>query len=796
MDRNIARRREPGGGPPGTGKKAREAKKNRWKIRLIQGLILLFIAILCYRIIYLKSTYGKEFELRALSQLTRRGSASEQSITPNRGAITDRNREKNFASSYKTYSVFIDVRVLVTLSQEIQDRSKAAVNEILGIPMEELDKYLQAKREFDETGKLIKATPLISDYDKNYLIIARDITKEQAEALEEENPRCVYIEENTKRAYPDSSLAAQTIGFMSGGSSWGLERQYESFMSGTPGRIYREFTDNGSVSPKRIDPVDGFTVVTTIDERIQAEAEALVTKYGEMFEAKNAAIIVMNPMTGEILTLASYPSFNLNDPFNAEYITKSKYRDEWDTMTDDEKKKVALWNNYAVSSTFEPGSIFKPFVVAAALEENVVSPESRYYCPGYKKFSDNEDDNINCHKLTGHGSISLNEALAQSCNVALMDIAEAMGRDLFYKYQRDFGFGEKTGVDLPDEVSALSLIHGISALNTIELATSSFGQRFNCTPIQIINGFAALINGGYVMRPYVVSRIMDKSGGLVEENLPVIERKVISKETSEYLKTALKDVMSPTGTGKSAYIEGYSIGGKTGTGEQGVKTSADYHYAVSMISYFPAENPEFLVLSIIDYPKEFEDGVTSSAPMSKEIMEFIIKYRNIAPERGPEGLAGLIGKAGAVTLPEFTAMPVKEAVSELNRLGLDYEFIGAAGTTVIKQYPQAGAKISKNEMVLLTLSDNQSEPLFKIPPAAGMMVLEAENLIRAANLVPIVFYDEQEAAGSPITSSSGTNPEDQADTNQAEYIIYAQMPAKDIMVPAGTEIKLKARKAE
>jgi len=750
---------------------------SKLKVGFLGFLFIAFIIFLGYRVLEIKRIYGNDFEQRAIRQLTSQGALSEQEIAPNRGMIVDRNRELILASSYMTYDVFLDIRVLVTLRAETRAASLKTVNEILGIPMETLEEYLKTENVYDEDGEVVRVKPL-DEYDSRHYVIEKEISKELAQRLEEANARCVYLEGKSKRTYPEGRLAAQAVGFIRGDSSWGIEQRYNLFLTGTPGKIYRQFTENDTIVPRRDEAMDGYTVVTAIDGRMQKYAEEICKKYYETYEAKKTSVLVMNPNTGEVLTMAAYPAFDLNIPTDPSGFSDPAMSDDWDSLSETEQfnRLFSLWGNYNIASTIEPGSIFKPFVVAAALEEGVITTDSRFYCQGYKTVDGRP---INCNKRSGHGSISLDEALAQSCNVAHMDIAELMGPEIFYKYQMDFGFGQKTGIDLPGEESAYSLTHRLENIRASELATGSFGQRFNCTPIQAISGFCSLINGGNLLKPYVVSRVLDSGNNLIFENAPITERKTISKKTSDYIRTALIDVMLPTGTGRRAAIEGYSIGAKTGTGEQGIKGTPDYHYAISMVGYLPAESPEYVAIVIIDWPKEFVEGVTSPATMFQDIMRFIIEYKGIPSENERSELADLIDRLDVVIMPDLVGKYIPEATAVLNSLSLDYEFIGAAGTTVSNQYPQAGSRVSKSESILLTITGAGNDSLIKTPYVEGMKAADAVLIIEASGLTPKVFYDD-----FPIPDEE---PGD--DT----YIIYAQMPARETMVPPGTEVKIKAR---
>lgn len=717
-------------------------------------VIFSFAAVfyLSVKIFRLKNEYGDEYERKAISQLINWGSGSEQSIRPNRGAILDRNRQ-TLAYSTVVYNVFVDIRLLSQRNKEIIQKSFETVNSVLGIPMGELYALLDT----DEEGRLIK--------DTNYYVIAKQLPQSIAAEISKDAPWDVYLEEDSKRSYVYGGVAPQVIGFVRD-VGWGLEGYYDKELSGTYGRAFRTYDSNGkSVVSERVEPEEGYTLISTLDLSIQQSSEKIAEKYGKEYNADNACVIVMNPNTGEILSMASYPSFNLNDPLNLEYVTKEQYALDWSELTQAEQieKLYTLWKNYNITSTFEPGSIFKPITVAAALEEGIISTSDTYYCPGYKQVA---GYTIHCHLRSGHGHLTLDEALAQSCNVALMDIAEKMGRETFYKYQRDFGYGEKTGVDLPGEESASALLHSLSGLGTSELATSSFGQRFNCTPLQAITAFCALINGGDLHSPYVVSQILDQNQGVVSERKPEAVRKVISKETSDYIREALIGTLV-YGTGKKAFIDGYTIGGKSGTAEQGIRDTEGYHFVSSFIGYFPAEAPEYVALVMIVNP---EGTPPSASVMFKELVLDIIGSKAIPPSTSVAA-----NGQDSMTLGDYRGKPLIEAVKSLNNIGVDFELIGGSGTVIGSQFPAPGTKITKDSMVFLMIEEGEDGDLGEIPDVAGMTAKVAAEAVSNAGFTPVVSFD---------------NPEN--DDGDAA-LVYEQMPGPYLRLPKGVEVKIKAK---
>lgn len=748
----------------------REAPKNnankkglmRFKFWLVRTAFLGVAIFLCWKIIEIKSEYGNEYERRALAQLINSGIESDKAIVPNRGAIMDRNK-KALAVSSTVYNVYIDIRVLVQRDEEVQQDTLEKVNQVLGIPMETLQELLK----MDGNGK--KAV-----LDTNFHYLAKGISFQTGKELEALNPACVYLEDDTKRTYPYNNLASSVVGFVRGDSAWGLESWYNTQLSGKPGRIFRAYDQGGTINTNRYEAEEGYMLVTTLDMKMQQDAERLTEKYGKLYEAPNASMIVMNPNTGEILALAQYPNFNLNDPMNVSGINSEEYVQEWLNLSENEQleRLFKVWANFNISSTFECGSIYKPITVAAALEEGIISLDDTFYCSGVREVAGWP---IHCHKRTGHGQQTLDEALANSCNVAMMQIADRTGRDIFYKYQTDFGYGEKTGIDLPGEEAGI--IFSIDRLNASELATSSFGQRFNCTPIQAITSFAAVINGGYLLKPYLVSQIVDVKGNITTDNKPTIVRKVISGETSDYLRQTLEKVVSPNGTGWKAVIDGYAIGGKTGTGEQGAREEDDTH-SLSFIAYLPVDDPQYLVMALVNRvePEIYNDGEATAAYMLQEMLQEIIKDKGIQPSYNIVKPDFTLDDTIYV-VEDYTGKPINEVTRKLNSNGISYELIGSAGSIISAQHPAAGTKVTKKATVFLTIANDEASELISIPDVTGLEISEAEALLAAAGFEAIVSVE--------------TTGDD--NTGTALPKVYEQMPEAGVKLPAGAQVKIRGK---
>ena len=524
-----------------TQNKRKKKKKKKFKGRIIFLMSILTIGLSfvgIFRVMSIKAQSGDEFEKQAIENQINK--VTDKVINANRGSILDRNNQP-LAISSTVFNVALDIRILAELKIEETQKILNTVSEILQIDINELNAYL-AK---DENGKLK------SENDTHWKIIKKKVSYDIGKKLEAEKLTGVHLENDTQRNYPQNNTASQTIGFIMGDTSWGLENIYNEELTGTPGRIYRTYENNSSVVTNDIEPIKGNDIVTTLDLTLQQYAEEVVENTYKSISPEhtpeNVSLILMNPKTGEILSMAQYPDFDLNNPNNISLLEDSTYKENFDKLISEEQLEIknSIWKNFAITDAFEPGSTFKAITVAAALEEGIISEDETFYCAGYKQVADYK---IRCHKRDGHGTLTLTEALEKSCNMAMLDIAEKMGRDKFYKYQRDFGFGYRTGIDLYGEVKADTYVLPVEKLNVTELATSAFGQTFTATPIQIITSFAATINGGNLMKPYLVSQIIDENGNVVEEKSPEIVRKVISEETSDFLRVAMIETLEEGGT--------------------------------------------------------------------------------------------------------------------------------------------------------------------------------------------------------------------------------------------------------
>ncbi len=731
-------------------RKARGIKAKQ-KFAFILFVFMAILTVLFGRVVYWKVAHGAEFETAAKNQQINRYDLVNAA---NRGSILDRN-EQVLAVSTAVYNVVLDPLQLAEENDEKKTKETFTTlcEYFPDLNYEDLQYHITLN---PETNKINTPT--------HWKYLVKGVERSVKEELEAKKLLGVYFEQTSKRSYPLKTLACHLIGF---NNTWGLEGYYNDEMTGTPGRSFILYQGADKVTYQDYEAQDGNTIVTTLDYTIQQYAEQAVKETMETWPSQNVAAIVMNPNTGEIYAMAAADTFDLNDPDEPLKLeTDATFRETWEAMTDEEKSEYlnSTWKNFCVSDTYEPGSVYKPLVVAAALEEGVITQNSTFYCGGKLTVADRD---INCHLHSGHGTISVEEIMAQSCNPGIIQIAQKLGVEKFYKYQREFGFGEKTGIDLPGE--AVGILHAESAIGPVELATSSFGQTFNCTSIQMATAFSTLINGGNLVKPYLVSQIVDDDGSVIMEQSTEVVRKVISQKTSDYIRTALKATVDH-GTGKKIAIPGYSIGCKTGTSEQGARDKKKW--TLTHMAYFPAENPQYLVFSVIHIPEGYADGVQTTATMTKQLMENIIKYKNLEPTEATEETATLNNGKTTVTMPDYVGSSTYHVTMDLDGKGLNYKVVGT-GNTITNQVPKSGTKVEVgSEVILYVAKSEEDSGTVKVPDVMGKTYNEAVQILSDAGF-EVVFNGE--------TTNS---------------VVSAQDPKYGVSVEDGSEVTITLTKQE
>lgn len=682
-------------------------------------------------------------------------------LTATRGVIYDANMNV-LASSSTVETVFID-------PNEIAEQMKQPENSNL------LDQIARG------LGEILDVEPSFvyeqaADKQYRYKVIKRKISEELADEvrafISENSITGVYLETDLKRYYPNSSLAAQALGFVSSDNngSEGLEAYYNEELSGTAGKVVTSKGNYGSemlyTYEKYYDASDGSSLITTIDSTVQAYVEKNLQNAIDKYDIKNGAFcIVMDVNTGEIKAMATLGSYDPNnyleiyDDTTALLLENERaaalalpeasaaYEAAIETYKQDvAAARMAQWRNRCVSDGYEPGSTFKLITLASALDSGAVTLNDSFYCSGQEKFTGREQI-LNCWKSAGHGAQTTAQALGNSCNIAFGHIGLRMGGDTFYDYLKSFGVMEKTGVDLPGEASGLfyerKYLNDPANYGTSYLITSSFGQSFRITPMQLVRAVAAIVNGGYVLEPYIVSEVVDADGNTVEKNEKTILRQVISQQTSETMRTLMEQVVTE-GTASAARTPGYRVGGKTGTSEkldeydengQQVKDKI-----VSFVGVAPIDDPKYVVLVALDTPAYSENsekytvhgmyisGGLMAAPTVRDIFLDILPYLGVEPDYGSEDIRGV-----NFTVPDVIGMDETEAGELLAEKTITYRVVGT-GSVVTDQLPVAGSQVPGNSQIILYMGAEKQATRVEVPDFIGCSVADVNYLASNAGL--------------------------------------------------------------
>lgn len=730
------------------------AMRFRTKIVMTAAFSVLFAAVA-----------GNFFKISVLDNKKYQDMANDQhfgsiSISAHRGTIYDSNGV-TLAKSATVYKVFVDPKNFKEGIKILQKR----------IDKRNLDKANGSYTPtYDEEGKELDVLPASSDAFKeeaaNFLASKLGITVEKVKkALDEDSQyvvlqdkvekpvadeiidyfldfgiAAVNIEEDTKRYYPQNDLAAAVVGFTNGNVAYGVESSYDKYLSGIDGRTVSAKDSNGKELPyrysKTFDPKDGSDVYLTIDREIQYILEKHLEEMSQDHGVKNrACAILMDPKTGDVLGMATYPSYDLNEPgllSNDMLLKKVISEKKKDNPTEQEMEEFSAEalerqrRNKCVGERYEPGSVFKIITAASAVEEKAVDINTfSYNCMGYELLPNGEQElRINCHELGGHGTQSFQEALKNSCNPCFMEMGRALGIKKFHYYFDAFGFEENTGIDLPAEgFGLLPPVEGTKdrpPMNHIDLAEASFGQCETVTPIELITACSAVINGGYLLQPHVVSKVVDSDGNVILKNERTVRRQVISEDTSAKMRDALEKVVVENPNGNVS-IKGYAIGGKSGTSQRlselqnsdsanNKEDANTMEYGASYICFTPADDPELILLVLADMPDNGPDRYYGSAvavPCAKEILTDVLKYLDKSPEYNEQELENL-----DIKVPLVKGASIDEAKKTLQDAGVPEEniIINGSGIEVVEQSPQTGKYISKDGMVYLyTEKSNTSE---------------------------------------------------------------------------------------
>lgn len=580
---------------------------------LFFALMFIVFSVLFGRIYMLNRDHGEEYKKRVFSQ---------QSYTNNvlkyrRGAIKDRN-ETVLAQSVRRFDLILEPRTLLA-DPAAKTETLAKIAGYFAVGTNELEQLLAENA--DSMYQHVEGLKLLS--------------KEQVSGFREEmkknkNIKGVWFEETFQRIYPLNTVACNIVGFTTSENegSYGVEGSCNDQLNGRTGREYGYFDANMNFQRTVRKATNGNSVVLTIDANVQRVIEQQIKKYNTDVGAKTIAVMVMNPNNGEILAMASQNSYDLNNPRELSGMYTQEQIAGMDE-TAKAQKLMEMWSNFCIASAYEPGSTFKPFTIAAALDEGTVKDSDYFGCSGVTNVAGSD---IHCSVRSGHGSLSLQQSMMESCNSALIQIGSGLGRDKFSKYNKIFGFGQKTGIDLPGET--VGIIHTKDELNPVELATSSFGQTQTVTMVQMLAGFSSLVNGGDYYQPHLVKEIQNESGVVVERTNPVIVRKTVSDNTSRLIRKYLQATVED-GTAAPAQVKGYSIGGKTGTAQK--RPVEEKKYLVSFIGCVPAQDPQAVVYVIIDEPNvEDQAHSTYATEFASKIMKKILPFLGIYSEASAE----------------------------------------------------------------------------------------------------------------------------------------------------------------
>ena len=615
------------------GKKiAKFSKKMQKKLVVLFVIIALLLLGLIVRLMYIEHTSGKKYEKKVLSQ-----QKYDSTVIPyQRGNITDC-KGTILATSVDVYNVILDCKVLNSDSADIDPTIDALITCFPQLNETDLHNLItdKPKSQYNVLAKKLSYEE-IRAFEDMQAAEKEASDKKSGDAEKKGKINGVWFEKEYQREYPYGSLASAVVGFTTSGNLGmnGVENSYNSVLNGTNGREYGYLNSDSNFEKTVIDAQNGNDVTLTIDANIQKIVEDKIAAFEEEYRdaaregagSKHVGVIVMNPQNAEVLAMANYPNYDSSNPRDlSAYYTQ----EEIDAMDDDAELDALnqLWSNFCITYTYEPGSTVKPFTVACGLDTGTLDPNRTFICDGYETISGHD---IHCVNTNGHGLETVEDALKNSCNDALMQMSYDIGPENFSKYQQIFGFGTKTNIDLPGEARTDSLIYTEDQLSTISLATNSFGQNFNVTMIQVASAFCSIINGGNYYQPHVVKKITDENGNVIQEDNGTLLKKTVSSSTSELLKQYLYATVSD-GTGKYAKVPGYSMGGKTGTAQKLPRGQGNY--LVSFIGFAPVDNPQLLVYVVVDEPNaEEEFHSTFAQEIAKGIFEETLPYLNIYPD--------------------------------------------------------------------------------------------------------------------------------------------------------------------
>ena len=715
--------------------KKKKYKKNKksigYKSRLyiVSAIVFCLLGFLVFRLAWVMIVSGRSLEAKANSEWQK-----EVSVTAQRGDILDRNGSV-LVSSANVYRIDFDldtVRNHIKEKNLTMDDIAVQISDVTGV---EVDKVLKALNRKNSDGS-----------DASYAPLIRGVTKAVADSADDLDIYGLIVSRDVKRYYPNENFLASALGGINseGTGLTGIELQYDEYLAGIAGMKIGAYDSRGNRLPfdtyKFTPAIDGSDIVTTIDENLQYIAEKIAEKGLDQHNAKGVHVLIMDPNNGEILAMVNKPDYDPNDPFSG--------YESFDGETDNDKIQN-MWRNWLVSDTFEPGSTFKTITMIAALEEGLVSDNNIFTCNGSVKFG---NTTVHCWKHEGHGTQTLAEVLKNSCNVGMMEIGEKLGIDNLNEYIYKLGFGKTTGIDLPGEASGI--VKTSDTVSAIDLATISFGQTNTVTALQLMAAFNSIANGGDLIQPHIVKEISheDESGNrVIDETIkPTIKKDLLSDENTALLRSYLERTVTKDGPDGS-FIQGYNVGGKTGTAQKVDPTTGTYSsdkYISSMVALAPVENPQITVFIAVDEPSNgLYYGGEVAAPLMKELFEEVFKYMDspLAKER--------FSIYKNVIIPDVRGKSIEEAKKVLKENGLEAEVKGN-GKTIVSMESYPGATVKEGTTISITAKDSgQVEKEIIMPDLKGSTKEFATSILNNLGLV-YEFEGEGTVHSQSITSGN------------------------------------------
>ena len=743
----------------------------------VLGLMTVFCAAVIVRLFVVSVVDNSKYEGMANNY-----HFGTMTLSANRGAIYDANGTA-LAWSATVYNIYIDptlYREEMKSIEDANDKKKSAAEEEneTADNLVDVDQLKTSITNFLSEKLGLKTEEVEASFEKDgryYVLqtqVEKNVTDEITAYFEKLNLSFIGTEATTRRYYPQNELAAAVIGFTNGDGDgqYGLEYQYDDYLSGVDGRVISAQAANGEEMPYRYsttyDAEDGDSLYLTLDTTIQYYLEKSLAEMVEKFEVKERACgVIMNPKTGAVYAMATYPTFDLNNPseiYDAKTAQELAALPEGEYSTAYATARETQWKNKVISEISYPGSTFKIVTTADAFEENLINMETdSFYCSGQVQVA---DATIRCSNTAGHGAQNFTQALTNSCNPAFIEIGQRIGIDKFSYYFEGFGLAEKTGIDLPGEAVSYSVTG--DDMTIVDLASAAYGQCNKVTAMELVTAYSAAINGGYMVTPHVVDHVVDSNGNIVLQNETEVKRQIVSEETSDIVREQLEAVVN-NNPSHNAYIQGYRIGGKSGTAEKlDTSTADDRQYVASYCCFAPADDPEVIMLIMADEPNK-EIGYYGSQVVvsyARDIMEEILPAMGFYPEYSDGE-----DTDSTVTVPYLQSADITSAESTLAQLGLTYEVVGD-GTTVASQSPSTGTSVTKGgKVILYTEVGGNSGDTIEVPNLVGMTAAEVNETM--------TYYDLNYAIVGSSASESGA-------------LVQYQSEEAGTVVPRGTAITL------